>query len=483
MNKKIYMCATAVLSAALLAGCGGKSEQSSADRTQSNLLYSDADESWEEEFDAVLENGGKVRVKIDAEIDKISVKTAVVTEAAEIEISREYKETVLKQIFGESEIYLYDMENIPEEQLRHHIVDLQYEAEVLSEEVELAYEQSEREKKQLELEALTKEIEEYRSCLDTAPEEYIVAEDMTGNAFAGYWNGMMYAVYFQSYLNENPKGHRSFLFNIVKPNEVSYPIRNQSIIIEPVDIREVAPGHMQYSAGVVKIYDNFDYERSEGCAAAQEIADRFIRNFGLNEVIYDYTRSDDSGKYMGGSGNLQWITADGYGETDGYYFNYSIALDTEKNIVAHEHDAVYNKWENYADAANPQYSRRSIMTVYVKGESVIYAEINNPLEVVSVNEGVKVLSFDIIKDIIRSELSDNIGNYTAYEAADGTAVSFQTMAFGYVRLRDAERGDLYSYVPAWRLIGRNSNSLEWGAENMLIINAVDGTPINVKDLI
>ena len=170
-------------------------------------------------------------------------------------------------------------------------------------------------------------------------------------------------------------------------------------------------------------------------------------------------------------------------DIDGYYFNYSIALDTENNVKAYEHDAVYNRWGSYADASNPQYSRRSSMTVYVKGQRVIYAEINNPLEVISINERAEVLSFDIIKDIIRSELSDNIQNYISYEISDGMAVRFQGMQFGYVRLRDEKRGDLYSYVPAWMLYGRNGDTLEWGAENMIIINAIDGTPIYVKDLV
>ncbi|MBD5158242.1 MAG: hypothetical protein HDT13_11505 [Butyrivibrio sp.] len=483
MDKKIYVCAAAMLCASVLAGCGDSPNQTdTVKQPQNNLLYEDAQGVWEENFDASLENGGKVKVSIDAEITKPSVKSVCVTEVAEFGLSQEYKETVLEQIFGASEIYLYDLKNMPEEQLVHHIADLVYEADMLSDEIESAYDRDTKERYQLKLDAVTKELEEYRSCLDTAPAEFIPAEDMSGDAFAGYWDGIMYAVYFQNYLNENPGGHRSGIFNTVKPDEIAYPVRNQSIIIEPVDMGEVAPESIRH-ATKIEPNDMYDFEGPEGNSASQEIADRFIQNLGINGVIYDYIHDDSTGKYVGGSGRLIWRSSMNSADIDGYYFNYSIALDTENNVKAYEHDAVYNRWGDYADASNPQYSRRSSMTVYVKGQRVIYAEINNPLEVISINERAEVLSFDIIKDIIRSELSDNIQNYISYEISDGMAVRFQGMQFGYVRLRDEKRGDLYSYVPAWMLYGRNGDTLEWGAENMIIINAIDGTPIYVKDLV
>ena len=483
MRKKLYVFASAVLCTAMLAGCGGSpNRRSSVKQPQNNLLYEDAQGRWEEELDASLENGGRVKVSIDAEITKPSVKSAFVTEVAEFGLSQEYKETVLERIFGASEIYLYDIENIPEEQLSHRIDELSFEADRLSDELEQAYDSDTREIRRLELEAVTEELEEYRNCLQTAPSDFIPAEDMSGEAFAGYWNGIMYAVYFQNYLNENPGGHRSGIFNIVKPDKISYPIRNQSIIIEPVDISEVAPESMRHALKI-EMNDMFDFDETEGNSAAREIADRFIQNLGLNGVRYDYIMDGDTGRNVGGSGNIMWKSSADSAEIDGYYFNYSIALDTEDNVKAYEHDGVYNKWGNYADASNPQYSRRSFMTVYVKGQKVIYAEINNPLEVVSINETVDVLPFDIIKDIIRSELSDNIQNYTACEVSDGMAVKFDEMLFGYVRIRDDKRGDLYSYVPAWRMYSINSDSLKWGADNIIIINAIDGTPIYVRDLV
>lgn len=483
MNKKVYVCAAAALCSAMLAGCGdSQNQRDTVKQPQNNLLYEDAQGVWEEVLDASLENGGKVKVSIDAEITKPSAKSVFVTEVAEFGLSQAYKETVLEQIFGASEIYLYDLKNMPEEQLVHHIADLVYEADTLSDEIERAYDRDTKERKQLKLDAVTKELEEYRNCLDTAPAEFIPAEDMSGDAFAGYWNGIMYAVYFQNYLNENPGGHRSGIFNTVKPDEIAYPVRNQSIIIEPVDMGEVAPESIRH-AFKIQPNDMYDFDGPGENSASRGIADRFIQNLGLNGVIYDYIRDADTGKNVGGSGNLIWMSSMASGDIDGYYFNYGIALDTENNVKAYEHDAVYNRWGSYANASDPQYSRRSSMTVYVKDQRVIYAEINNPLEVVSINEKAEVLSFDIIKDIIRSELSDNIQNYISYEISDGMAVRFQGMQFGYVRLRDGKRGDLYSYVPAWMLYGRNGDDLEWGAENMIIINAIDGTPIYVKDLV
>lgn len=481
MSKKIFFCAAA-LCAALLAGCGDSREENSTVKQQNNMLYEDAQGSWQEEFDASLEDGGKVKVSIDAEITKPSSNSVFVTEVAEFGFSQDYKETVLKQIFGEAELYMYDMKSIPQKQLTCYISELSYEADMLEEEIEQASDDEQRARKQFRLDSVKDELEQYRDCIDSAPLDFVSAKDMSGDAFAGYKDGIMFAVYFQNYLNENPKGHYSGIFNSVKPDEVSYPVRNQSIIIEPVDMREAAPKEMK-NALIVKPDDMFDFQQSGSIGTEQAIADRFIQNLGLNGARFDYITDGSTGKQTGGCGNIVWTSAGVSSVTEGYYFNYGIALDTENNIKAYEFDAVYNKWGKYADSSNPQYSRRSCMTVYVKDQKVIYAEINNPLEVVSVNQGVEVLSFDIIKDIVRSELADSIQDYTANGIQDGMSVSFQTMCFDYVRVRDGKRGDLYSYVPAWKLFGRNSSSLDWGAENMIIINAIDGTPIYVRDLI
>lgn len=481
MRKKIYSCAAA-LCAVLLAGCGDSVEESSTVKQQNNMLYEDAQGSWQEEFDASLENGGKVKVSIDAEIMKPSSNSVFVTEVAEFGFSQDYKETVLKQIFGETELYLYDMNNIPQKQLSRYIYELSYEADTLEEEIEQASDNEQKARKQFRLDSVKEELEEYRDCIDSAPLDFVPAKDMSGDAFAGYKDGIMFAVYFQNYLNENPKGHYSGIFNTVKPDEVSYPVRNQSIIIEPVDMREAAPNEMK-NALRVRPDDMFDFQESGSIGTEQAIADRFIQNLGLNGAGFDYITDGSTGKQTGGCGNIVWMSDGASSVTEGYYFNYGIALDTKNSVKAYEFDAVYNKWGKYADASDPQYSRRSCMTVYVKDQKVIYAEINNPLEVISVNEGVEVLSFDIIKDIVKSELAEDIKNYTANEIQDGMSVSFNTMCFDYVRVRDDKRGDLYSYVPAWKLFGRNDRSLDWGAENMIIINAIDGTPIYVKDLL
>lgn len=83
------------------------------------------------------------------------------------------------------------MGHIPAKQLDDRLSSLYSQADELTESIENEYDKSTKEGKLNSLARINKMIDQYEEFKFTAPMDFVEADNLEGDSFAGYWNDVM----------------------------------------------------------------------------------------------------------------------------------------------------------------------------------------------------------------------------------------------------------------------------------------------------
>ena len=225
-------------------------------------------------------------------------------------------------------------------------------------------------------------------------------------------------------------------------------------------------------------------------------AEEFLKDIGLGSLeLYDtspllWGTSDTSKKeaeencIYGDKNKAIW---------DGYSFVYG-----QRTASGGEIPVLYYQFPEGLDEGYPALSKTEVC---VNEKGVVFAWIHGPSTILSETSHVKLMSMDKIKECMKNNMQTYLDafferakvfadqgdslishGYGSTEEMDNCAiVKFNKMEFGYWCVRKEDESNTFSYVPAWKL-SMSSPVIE-GEYNgeMLVINAIDGSMIDVWD--
>lgn len=176
---------------------------------------------------------------------------------------------------------------------------------------------------------------------------------------------------------------------------------------------------------------------------------------------------------------------------NGYIFYFDAGVDAMSFLQfgSQETDGYFREKKKKSEES--QYSMRAQMEVYVNDKGVIRMRAYNPIETLTISEGVDLLPMDVVKEIVMEQVSGQFEKFR-FKFTDGAAIPDEIkqteyefvnltdkMELIYFRVRNkADRG-YYSYIPVWRLSGIHYVSGK--LENQILINAIDGSVIDFYD--
>ena len=112
----------------------------------------------------------------------------------------------------------------------------------------------------------------------------------------------------------------------------------------------------------------------------------------------------------------------------------------------------------------------------INDHGILNLNIQEPVNIVEITKNVALLPIDTVKAIIRREINEHPEIYLS----SSETTWFTELELNYIRVKDKNREDYYTYVPVWRL------SYLVGTERKisncpLIVNAMDGSIIYLED--
>lgn len=166
--------------------------------------------------------------------------------------------------------------------------------------------------------------------------------------------------------------------------------------------------------------------------------------------------------------------------SDGYIFYFDAGVDTVSftQFGTQQTDRNFRKLKK--ESEEPQYFLKAQIEVYVNDKGVIGMRAYNPVETVSISEGVDLLSLDAVKGIIKDQVTNHYKDFRFKVGVSdsGKYVHFGRLELIYFRIRNKENAGNYSYIPVWRLSGGYDSDYPKYLENPVLINAIDGSVID-----
>lgn len=284
-----------------------------------------------------------------------------------------------------------------------------------------------------------------------APKDFVKLKenDYKGNQYLGERDGIRYRL---SYETSHVESENSFIY------------------MEPYDWKDVAPDTMKEYTDIGVGHADIRWQSENQCRMSKEEAEEAAKDFMQKAGFPDLVKTDE--------GVLRWDgdAADdlqGGAAVDGWYFAYSSGVEgaafTASGVErgARSDDAYYHR-----------YPTNCGVRVCVTDKGVIKAEWDNPIRILSSVTGVKLLPFDTVKEIIRSQMTEYAAYcYKEYYSTQKLkSLRFDRMELVYCRVSDPDSRNRFTYVPAWRL--RNNNG-----EEVYFMNAVDGSLIREWEVI
>lgn len=452
--------------AGLLWGCAEKkidyeldSQQGQADATGGLAEFAEA-EKWSDEWELELGDGKKISMVIDAEISVPDVDAMSVIEVEKLQLDHAARKQLLEAFFGGEEIYYHDMEHQTREDLKDSIEKLEADISISEEYLGMLGNQvgSVEAEENEYLEGLKQDLERdkekllrYQEALETAADAPVPAEDYGScQEFISYVNGIRYDIRF--------------------PEEGEDAV----ITIEPGELHGGAPTYFPEALSELKecdyahCYSSGEAEADNECPLsredAREIADRFIGNSGLPDLVCS---KEENLMWSG------WNESDGEGAVDrehiyGYCFSYEFGVNGMSFMdFGDEWCYLGSVWSLPDD----YYSLGSHCLVEVTDDGVIGMTLYYPLVVKKVTENVELMPMETIQQIMKNEATEHtdLYDFNTYRYSNA-------MDLIYFRVRDREDSDSYSYIPAWRLSQMGSSCF-----HPILVNAIDGSVIYVKD--
>lgn len=466
----------AALSVGMLAGCTDKTVDYNIDnRTEEDTeasvseaesqtepyaegfeqFQSLAQKRYVDSWNAVTDDGRKVRINIRTMIEIPDVQAMCVLEVCEPGFDAEYKEKVIKAIFGTSDIYSYETDKLPREDLLKLIDEKEYELKRLEEYCEEAHKRGDEDMEQYfrdEIDEGWEMIDMLEKYAKNAGSEYTPVDDYEGNLFMGYIDGIRYMLKFEK------KEDREI---------------EKNIVFKAVDMHDLCSEKIKDSKYCDLVFQIIDNKQDNLCKTDLEeikgTVEDFLDAMGVSVIVGEDVREQ---LWSGLDYRDEELTDENIVK-DGFMLNMNLGT---------KYGPIYELLSNYLDGGwKPDsaesdeggiYSTLHIAYVSLNDSGVAYADICSPMEIVKQTDDVKLLSFDIIEEIMKDELSANPYEYTLNKAV--SEINIDSISLIYYRMKDKKEEGRYCFVPAWEFSSSNYDTL-------LIINAIDGTVIDVDE--
>ncbi len=291
----------------------------------------------------------------------------------------------------------------------------------------------------------------------------------------------------EQYVGE--RGGITYLLSFDEKETDEWNCKSREISLAPEDIYQVCPEELRGVEGLYydgEILEHGDEQAKNQCPiseeAARETAEDFVDGLGFCYPV------------CSGAKPLAWWKGTSFSSVNanylayGYVISYDIGVDGMSFVAAGAQEN-YGNMGQKKESERPQYNMKARMDVCVTESGVIGMRAYNPAEITEISKGVKFLSLETVKEIIKEQtvknpqlfrfcLPDHITVGGDMKSLD---IFYDRLELIYFRVRDKENEGRYSYVPAWRLSewctfrGRLNS---FRIDNPIIINAIDGTVIN-----
>lgn len=257
--------------------------------------------------------------------------------------------------------------------------------------------------------------------------------------------------------------------------DLEMKIGRRRILLYPADDTQVAP---QKLSGAPQIRVDATGKEKNSCEMSEEdaiaLAGRFLEELGFTD------RRCYWAKTLTWTGNMEEIGEHTYkmdSETNGYavFFEQTasgeacqIAVNTELNDITiwddRELENIFS-WTGTENGINTTCTG-PLSVVCVNDYGVIAADIQNPYEITSIEEDVKILPLETVCGIMKQELTEHIGEYAF---AGEAGLYYVGVNFEYRLIWDGEEQN-GSYVPVWVLLANGGKEY-----SQVVVNAIDGS--------
>ena len=428
-----------------LTGCGageeGKESAESGEK-QAGLFQEEAGTVWTDSWVTEAADGKELNVSVNALISVPDAEKMSVAEVKEFAFDKDSKKQVAEGIFG-NEVYSYETERLPKELLEKELQEAE-------ERLEEAGADADERGLTDEYKAVQNDVKYLKKLLKKAKTEFTLAseDDYKANELIGERDGIQYILKFESRQSNNSAKMSPYNLEDVCPEE----LKGMEIISQ---------------TGLGKSISDDDSSAEE----AKKKAEDFLAKTGFSNMVCRESQALIwEAKPTEGTENEEHKKVQ-----SGYTFSFVPGTDGNTFI---DPDAETLNYSDYVDAIIQEekgeqmnYPLKSEIRVDVTEKGVISAYWDSPVMITSMTDDVKLLSISDIQKIMK----ESVGNYIGAEyGAEKTHLSLNRMELVYFRLKDDTRQGYYSYVPVWRLNEDTDHC-------RCMINAIDGTVINVKE--
>ena len=472
MLKRIGKCGLCVsimmgLTMIFLAGCGREKKidyqivgediegiSTDSDSGKSSVSQFAVETVWNENWTISGENGEEIEVVVEAEVLLPETDTMSVVEVIVPGFDAEWKEGIVKTIFGDEEVYYNDLEHLPKREL---------------EKIYAEYEARSESDSEMERETAKQSMKKYAKLMETASDTYTPAETFESNDYIGKINGATYELGF--YGIESVEGESNFI--------------QKWILFHAVDEAELCPekykDYTKYMKHPYMTSDKYANIGENGCELSEAEAEQMAKSF-LEESGLEYPVLIEVNPLLWGDDTMDYTNCYDW-PANGYVFTYKYGIDGI-SFPDFESDFLVVGDDSYVSDASG-YGRNAEANVYVTDRGIIGMYAYNPVETTEISENVKLLSLSSIREIMKEQIAVNYQEFNydpnPRSAEAGRELLFTHLELVYFRVRDTQEPEYYSYIPVWRL-GRykvdSSGVVDRdNIRNPVLINAIDGSPI------
>lgn len=421
---------------------------------------------WHDAWTAVDAKGNEVNFLVEAKINVPDAEQMSVVEVKEPEYNSAYKKQIAERLFGDGEIYYYDLANLPKEEIEKYLADYwKPDRVIFSGEYDAKAVNSPGTEEDIE-----QELSDYKEALETAGDSYVPVNEYDADEYLGTYEGKNFELAFLESGGAKSDGGEVIC-------------RSKEILFQAKDLSQFSPKEIKADGDFKVTYtaadENFGILENQ-CELSEEdakkLADRFVDEIGLDYTVY------------AGSVQLCWWkgTYSGNGQNfgidyiaDGYVFRYDAGIDSISFTKCGTQE-IYSGFSQ-KKSGEPQYLMKPRMEIYVNANGVVGMKAQNPIEITGILDKTELLPLEAIEGIVKEQLA---GDVSMFRFHSKKSVSFNEAALIYFRIRDKENAGYYSYVPAWRLAYAPYHDLDgyatWINEQVLI-NAIDGSVIDFYD--
>lgn len=418
---------------------------------------------WEEQFEA--ESPGSqhtYRINVNADVIVPQPDVMALTEVSEPEFDSAYYEEMVRTLFGDTDIYYNDDAHVPRGKLDERIEEYKMN---LSEFVESdepdAWDQFYNERNQY----WEDKIAVCEGAMNSAPSDYLLAEDFDVDSYMGKRNGIAYTLTFSEQWEDNG-------------------MRTKNVVMEPENLRELCPKELPEG----EFLSCYGFEESEDdlgsgnqcnltADEARRLSKRFLETIADQFDLPEMIETSVSNLYWS-----VWLEEERSSKviTDGYKFTYQPgAYGAAFTNFLTEYD-VYKNWTYLFMDGGEGYSMDFSIIIFVTDDGVIRMQMKNPLTVETMVDHVEYLEAESAQTVIKNALEENIDQFNFTVIDSRKPLTFEQLKLGYLRLQNSKTEHTYIYTPAWRLIKASDEDL-WSDyishQGGVYINAIDGSVI------